>query len=191
MELLGTDIIGVKQVGDLEGRHANTVLEIYKRLCEGRGLLPPALGFCFDQEGRSELEQADLSANSNGLIRFIPRRMYENYLLNPKAIAAVLTNADRQRGSPVTEQDVNDWFEKKGQTKPYVDTKVHDDWAKTVNAAKVLNDLFNDLSETRVCFDKTNHGVKLTEWLIENEPSDLQELADFLKGILAANSAQA
>jgi len=44
--------------------------------------------------------------------------------------------------------------------------------------------LFNDLSETRVSFDKVKHGVKLTGWIIQNSPSDLDELATFLKGIL-------
>jgi predicted ATPase len=191
MELLGTDIIGVKQVGDLEGRHAKTVLEIYKRLCEGKGLLPPAIGFCFDQEGRSESDRSNLSANSNGMIKFIPRRMYENYLLNPQGIADVLSKSDQQRSSPVTAQEVNDWIAKKGHAKPYLSGETSADWVRIVDAARLLNDLFNELSETRVCFDKTNHGVKLTEWVIQNAPSDLQELADFLKTILAGHSEQA
>ena len=191
MDLLGTEIIGVTQVGDFEGRHAKTVLEIHQRLCQGRGLLPPAVGFCFDQEGRSESDRADLTANSQGKIQFIPRRMYENYLLNPAAIAAVLNEADKNRDVPVTEREISDWIQMKGQGKPYLDGKRSGEWVKNVDAVKLLLDLFNELSEARVAFVKTNHGVKLTDWIIHNSPSDFQELADFLKPVLTQNLTKA
>jgi len=125
------------------------------------------------------------------MIRFIPRRMYENYLLNSRAIAAVLTKADQQRKYPVTEQEVSDSLGKNRQKRLCTDAQLSSDWIAKVDAARLLNDTFNELSETRVCFDKTNHGVKLTEWLIDNEPSELQELAEFLKAILAPDSTKA
>ncbi|MGH7492678.1 MAG: hypothetical protein ACREOO_09820, partial [bacterium] len=72
--LLGTAIIGIVQIGDLEGKHSKTIFEIYERLSKGRGLLPPALGFIFDQEGRSERECKDLIRQSGGKVFFLPRR---------------------------------------------------------------------------------------------------------------------
>src|SRR5262249_41797846 len=107
VELMGTEIIGVTHVGDLEGRHKDVVWEIYQKLCKGKGLLPPSVGFCFDREGRTEKERAELTKDSGGLIQFIPRRMYENYLLNASAIASVLTAADTGRQAPIAEKDVN------------------------------------------------------------------------------------
>jgi hypothetical protein len=55
--LAGTKIMGVLQTGDFEGRHSEAIFQIYKRLSEAGGLIPPAIGFIFDQEGRSRQEQ--------------------------------------------------------------------------------------------------------------------------------------
>jgi energy-coupling factor transporter ATP-binding protein EcfA2 len=184
-ELLGTEIIGVKHVGDLEGRHAKTVFEIYDRLCTGHGLLPPALAFSFDREGRPEKEREELTANSRGLIHFIPRRMYENFLLNPKAIAKILSDTDTGKSKPVDENEVREWIEAKKADGNYLDaTGDPNHWLRDANAAKLLTDLFNDLSGARVSFNKLTHGVKLTEWIIENSHTDFDELATFLKQIL-------
>ena len=49
-----------------------------------------------------------------------------------------------------------------------------------MDAAKLLDALFAGLTEARVCFDKLNHGAKLTDWIIENSPADYDELKDFL-----------
>jgi hypothetical protein len=184
MELLGTEIIGVTHVADLEGRNKKVVLEIYEKLCRGRGLLPPALGFCFDREKLSQTEMEDLTRDSNGLIQFIPRRMYENYLLDPKAIAAILTESDKNRGASVTEQEVGGWLDKNKLNNSYISPPEHNEWLKKVDAAKLLKDLFNDLTETRVCFDKLKHGQKLTDWIIQNSPSDFEELGATLKTAL-------
>src|SRR5262249_44633842 len=89
--LLGTAIIGVINTGDFDKRHTKLTVEVYSRLSKGQGLLPPAIGFIFDQEGRSETEQADLKRQSGGRVHFLPRRIYENYLLNAQAIAAVMS----------------------------------------------------------------------------------------------------
>lgn len=183
IELLGTEIIGVKQVGDLEGRHAKTILEIYQRLCKGRGLLPPALAFSFDREKRTEAELEQLSKDSGGLIRFIPRHTFENYLLNPKAITTVLAEADKEHGEVATEEAIIKWIAENGQKTDYYNPK-QGDWIKAVHGAKILGDLFSSLSETRVVYDKVKHGTKLTDWIIQNSPTDFQELADYLKTLL-------
>jgi predicted ATPase len=181
LELLATEIIGVTHVGDLEGRHKKVVLEIYQKLCEGRGLLPPALGFRFDRENLSDTDMAELTSESKGLIQFIPRRMYENYLLNPEAIATVLNEADSGRETPLTSQEVVAWLEAHKLEKKYIAASEHNEWVKKVDAAKLLNDLFNGLTNARVCFEKLKHGVKITDWIIEHSPKDFDELGEFLK----------
>jgi hypothetical protein len=62
--LLGTKILGVVHTGDFESKHSDTILEIYRRLSEGRGLLPPAIGFIFDREDRHEEARKDLERRS-------------------------------------------------------------------------------------------------------------------------------
>lgn len=191
IELQATEIIGVTHVGDLVTRQKKVVFEIYQKLCEGRGLLPPALGFCFDREKLSQAEMDELKIASNGLIQFIPRRMYENYLLNPKGVAAILNEADTGKTTEVTKEKVSEWLAENRLSKKYIPPAEHAEWDKKVNAANLLKDLFNDLSEARVCYDKIKHGVKLTDWIIENSPADFQELGDFLKKALTANSISA
>jgi hypothetical protein len=184
IELLATEIIGVTRVGDLEGRHKKVVLEIYEKLCKGRGLLPPAVGFCFDRERLSQTEMDEFTKNSNGLIQFIPRRMYENYLLNSKAIVSVLNEVDTGKIADMTEEMIKEWLQINRFSQNYILSSDHDDWPKKVDAAKLLNGLFNDLTATRVCYDKLKHGIKLTDWIIKNSPTDFEELNSFLKNAL-------
>jgi len=57
-------------------------------------------------------------------------------------------------------------------------------WASDVSGAKLLAALFSELSETRVSYDKTEHGFALTKWLIEHDPESLRELSDLLLRLL-------
>jgi len=54
------------------------------------------------------------------------------------------------------------------------------DWLNKVDGATILKEMFNELSETRVAYDKVKHSVAITEWLIDNASGDLKELSDAL-----------
>ena len=108
--LLGTKVVGVLSTGDLEGKRSRDVYRIYGRLSEGGGLLPAAVGFVFDREGRSEKDRQDLARESGGLVAFLPRKMYENYLLNPGAIAAVVSGVEGFRETGVAADEVEGWI---------------------------------------------------------------------------------
>ncbi len=186
--LLGTKILGVVQTGDFESKHSDTILEIYRRLSEGRGLLPPAVGFVFDREDRSESDREDLVRQSRGKVSFTNRRMYENYLLNPRAIAAVASEIEGFReGCDMEPKEIEGWLEDHRWKDKYFEKKVEEDsrtgriWLSDVHGAKLLKDLFQDLSETRVSYDKVVHGSALTRWLCDEAPEDLQELARLIK----------
>jgi hypothetical protein len=151
-QLYGTEIIGVRNTGDLEGKQSQTVFEIYQRLSHGRGLLPPAVGFVFDREGRSETERQDLERQSGGTVHFTRRRMFENYLLNPAAIAAVASSIDGFReDDAVTEEEVSHWldtnrWEKQYHGKKTVPTGQHSEeyWLENAHGADVLAAIFRD-----------------------------------------------
>jgi len=49
-----------------------------------------------------------------------------------------------------------------------------------VHGAKLLDTIFKKFSECRVEYDKVKYGVALTEWILENSPSDLHEVADII-----------
>jgi len=184
--LQGTKILGVVQTGDFESRHSGLILQIYDRLSKGSGLIPPAIGFIFDREGRSEQVRRDLIQRSQDKVVFLPRRMYENYLLNPPAIAIVASQIEGFRDSPVTPAEVEHWLECNRSDKKYYDLNSSeseargDGWMQNVHGAKILADIFKDFSECRVEYDKVKYGMTLTEWILEHIPDDLAEVANVI-----------
>jgi len=188
---MGTAIIGVKHTGDFQGKHKNLILDIYTRLSIGRGLLPPAIGFIFDREGLSDQDRDDLERQSKGKVFFLPRRMYENYLLHPAAIASLMSGIEGFRESPVTEQEIDDWLDNHGWDTKYIAKEIlraekrGQIWFANVDGAKVLKDMFTEISETRVAYDnKPEYGLALTRWLIEHSPDELNEIAQFVTDTL-------
>jgi hypothetical protein len=187
--LKGTAIVGVLSPGDLQGRHKETIYRIYGRLSASGALIPPAVGFVFDSERLTQKEEDDFERMSEGKVRFLNRRMYENYLLNPRAIAALINELDVARQMPLVESEVVDWLSGASEGPQYFLSKSFeaesgDDWIKDVDGAAMLDGVFSALSEKRVTYLKVIHGFALTEWLIENDPKSLNELVDFLVSIL-------
>lgn len=160
------------------------MIEIYNQLSTSNALIPPAIGFVLDDEGRAEEQKLDIKNRSDGKAFFLPRRMYENYLLNPRGIADILNRFDTSRAEPVTDAQVRELLDQKCDDAGYFCRHNHpkepDDQIQHIDATKVLTDIFNEISETRVAFDKPQYSVLLTDWIIENSPDDLRELADFL-----------
>jgi len=187
--LLGTAIVGVLHTAEFEGRRSEATVELYVRLSAGRGLLPPAVGFIFDREGRSDAVRADLARRGNVL--FLARRMYENYLLKPAAIAAVAASIEDFHVPPPTVADVEAWLDDHRWDGRYFDPMpaegTAEQWLSNVHGAKLLGDLFSQLSEQRVSYDKVRHGVGLTDWLLEHASEDLREVAQLItRGLPAA-----
>jgi hypothetical protein len=201
--LTGTKIVSIKNTGDLLGKKAHFVdvmFDLYQRLSGGNNLYPPAVGFVFDRENRTKQDLADLQKRSSEAVHFLERCMYENYLLHPDAIAAVLNREDAGQEQPLTSESVREWLEtnkvKLKEKKDFFskDTTQQDlsnpQYVDTnINAAKLLDVLFSELSEARVEFRKTTHSVMLTEWLLENNPEQFAELVQFLRGIFDAGKA--
>src|SRR6476469_6489800 len=201
----GTKIVSIKNTGDLLGKKAHfadVMFDLYQRLSGGNNLYPPAVGFVFDKECLSELDIEDLRRRKPHPIKFIKRRMYENYLLHPDAIAAALNYEDAGREQPVSGEEVRERLETHKLNKNYFpkpdiqrskdDTPKHlanAKWIDKIDAAKVLAALFAELSEARVQFKKTSHSLMLTEWLLENNPEHFADLAQFLRDILDKGKA--
>ncbi len=186
--LMGTEILGIRQTGDLQGRDAKKVFEIYRTLAKGASFLPPAVAFILDEECRDEAAKRELFKLSEDLAVFLPRRMYENYLLNPKAIAEVANAIEGFRPTPLTPAEVREAIEAKLKDPGYFCTpekmKVPAHRIKNVDAGRVLEELFSDFSETRVTYQKVAHGVVLTESLIHNAPEEFKEITELLTKVL-------
>ncbi len=167
-QLLGTAIIGVLHTGDFEGSESERIFRIYEKLSRSKSILPPSIGFVFDREGRTEREIEDLERESRGDVHFLNRRMFENYLLNPSAIAEVTSSIEGFRGTPVTVEEIENWLrEHKWNTEyfnsvPRQNDRAEQIWLEKVYGTKILENLFKTFSENRVIYRKVEHGLALT-----------------------------
>lgn len=189
--LRGTFIIRVQTTGELEGKNSKLVFDIYERLSGGSFLLPPVIQFILDKEGKTPKQIDELKKRSNNLLEFLPRRMYENYLLLPEAIAHVINYYDTLRDTPVEKVEVSEWIDKKKQAREHIKGDVIDsNWLDEVDASKLLKDLFAEFSEARVEFKKPLHPYEITKWIIANKPEYFSDLAQFLKNILDGRNVE-
>jgi AAA domain, putative AbiEii toxin, Type IV TA system len=183
----GVALLGVSNTGELQTRDAERVFDLYNRLSERNSLLRPAIAFIIDSECRTPGEKVELQHRSRGLLKFLPRRVYENYLLNPKAISAVVGGIEGFRAVRVTEAEVEALIQEMEQALyacPSTADLAADGWRTSVDAAKILEKVFNQLSECRVAFSKVDLAVLLTEWLLENAPKDLKDVSDLIASCL-------
>ena len=173
----GTAVLRVQDTGWLDKRGVDPirVVEIYSRLTLASALVPPMVAVLLDREGRSEPDCTSLEQDRRGRLRFLPSRMLENYLLHPGAITAVLcdmgesVDADRiaQRLCAASHvQNLSD-----------LDTGM-------VDGANLLKSTFAEISQARHEFRKTRDVPNLVDWLLENEPTVLQPLGDWLQMIM-------
>ncbi len=184
-QAVGLAIVGVLQTGDFEGPDALDVVRIYNRLSRGGALIPPAIAFVFDHDGRSDKEIED--AERLGGVHFLARRAFENYLLNAAAIAHCMNchpPFSTNEAPKVTVDRVRDWIATH-QLDPVYGTDGKTSDLVVLYAPKLLHDLFLGISENRLEYRKTTHSVELTEWILENKPDELKEVADLLRIILA------
>ena len=187
--LMGTVILSVRQTGDLESRDAKRIIEIYLSLTRSNALLPPAIAFVLDRECRREQDLQDLGRVSQGLVRFLSRRMYENFLLDGPAIAAVANAIGGFTQVPINAEAVNRLIDAKRQELRYFCAGMNEipaDWIVKIDGARVLSEIFETLSEARVSYDKVKHSVAITDWLILHDPDKLREVAHLLAGLLPA-----
>lgn len=187
--LLGVQVLGVVSTDELAHKQAERMFDIYGRLSGGNALLPQALAFVLDMEERNEAQREDIERRSGGKIRWLPKRMYENYLLVPWAIAELINREDAERSTQVTKDEVSEWIKGEGARSKYHRPltpcpSTSPKWEMNVRGANILADLFDHFTECRVRYSKVAHGEALTEILINNPTPDLVELARMLADIV-------
>ena len=169
-------VLPLVATGDFESRRLppDRVAAIYRRLSESNFLAPPMVGILLDRELRRQEEVAAIEASSDQMIRFLPKQMFENYLLNAGAIAA-LVNRLVDPSKQIATADVSN----------LLTAKIHDSEKESggLHAAKVLGGITWDLCATE--YDKVEHGAILVEWILENQPAIFEELQSFLTDVLA------
>jgi hypothetical protein len=182
--------VAVTSPGDFEGREKQLALDVHQRLASGNALVPPTLAFIFDRETRTSKQREDLLRTLGGIVHFLPRRTYENFLLHVGAIAALVSDLREKAPEPVsrvTAEEIQDWLDTNGVEPdlfprtskiPEVSTPA---WLCDVDAPKLLKRLLEAKTTTAETYRKTTHSKWLTEWLLQNDSGFLTNLLGFLK----------
>lgn len=195
LNTINTPIVKVRSTGDFEKKQIEVIKYIYKRLSEGNGLIPPAIAFIFDKENRTD---AELKEFKDTIINFIDYPLYENYLMDIKAITAILNQYTKGENmgetydleKQITEEEVIAFIDKVKENKKYWWKKMPNsndlkDWTDKIHAANLLEDIFKEFLESKVLYRKTEHSIALTKWLIENNTERLKPLGDILSRFLS------
>jgi predicted ATPase len=185
--MMGTEFVPVLSPDEAVGKNAERVLKIYEQLSQGRGLLPPAVGFIFDRDCRDESKLVKLEKLFAPKLRFIKRRMYENYLLDAKAIESVLIEADLEHGR-VSAEKIELWMAEEIKKRNYFcsRSRQREPWVEHVDAAKLLDALFAHFSEATLNYEerKVEYGVRLTKWMLDHNPDAFAEIAEIIFALL-------
>ena len=191
----GIAIISIRNTGDFQGKDKKKILEIYRRLSGKASILPSKVRFVFDAETHTDTERRELETLSQNTVHFLPRRMFENYLLHPAAISEVVASIEGFSDTKITPEDVTHWFAGKlRSTKYWPSNAVPENPSlevTTIDGAVLLNDLFKELSETRVQYQKTKHSVEIFNWIVAHDAEKLEELSEFMESVMDTNEGPA
>jgi hypothetical protein len=183
----GVAIAPLRSTGDLEGKHAEACADIYRNLSSAGSILPVNVAISLDGDKRGNARVASLEMVFGKIIRFLPRQMYECYLLQPEALASLLNALPTFTGAPTTSEAIENWMHAEGNKTKYGATAVTPmsaEWLSRVNAARLLDDLFQSLSGAKEIYRKTTHSVWLTRWLVENDKACLNELLTYVSELI-------
>ncbi|WSG95380.1 AAA family ATPase [Rhizobium johnstonii] len=180
----------VVATGDFTAKRTrpDLVFDIYDRLSSAASVLSGAATFAFDAEGLNEGQMKDLSKQAKGRLLFLPRRMFECYLLHPAAIASVI-NASLD-DAPVSIEAVEAFLIAEGGAAKYKaggewngDCK-DEQWLSKVDAANLLNDLFDSLSNARLSFSKRTHAFGILKEILATDRPHVHGLTQFVKQLV-------
>lgn len=166
----------IRSTSDLESANGKDVLHTYRALSAVGAPMPPRVRFLLDREKRSAQTLTDLRRESNGEMDFLSRRLFENYLLNPLAISNLLGTL----GERCEAEDITQWMVEHGSEKQYGAQKhpaFSFKWLVEVDGARILDHLFNALTEARNPYRKTIHTPALFAWIARNKPDELIEVS--------------
>lgn len=177
LQAAGTAVVRVHSTGvfDRKGSDAVAIAESYQKLSAGASIVPPMVAIVLDSEGRSAKVRKELEADKRAVLRFLPRKMLENYALHPQAIKAALQSRGEVIEATIIEEAL--LAEAKIDSLEALDLE-------GVDGAKLLIGLFSSLTEARIEFRKTLDTPEMFTWLLENAPEHLESLGDWIRALL-------
>lgn len=187
----GTQICSVKNTGDLDGKKAELVFDIYSRISGGNRLVPPAICFIFDSEYKSQKDKDAMKRKSNKSVFFLDRIMFENYILNPSAISAVMAKRKNDyeiEDIIITPVIIEEWFQTNfkhtryyhGELKKIAPSYTLEgpEWKSKIHAASFLENLYESIFGSKYVYRKTTDSIEIAKWIFDNDYEFIETLRD-------------
>ncbi len=188
----GLAVTPVIAIGDFNAKvkRKDLIFQIYERLSKAAHPLVKSVCFSFDRETLTEKQMADLKKGANGRVMFLPRRHFECFLLDPAAVAAFIEKRAPDLGQQITPDVVEKYIQSIGGKDKFQAAKkwkadINDeDWLAEVDAANLLKQVCEELTEGRVTFAKNRDLLELLQHIMtENRPS-LDGLIAYIRSLL-------
>lgn len=176
----GIAVLTLHATGDFEARkyRADKVAKIYKKLSQGSFLAPPLVTIALDREKKSISEIEKIEKESEGVIHFLPKTMFEDYLLDANAITAILT---LELSNAITVDQVQAALDEAKKSNKCL-LNPENIKSTDVHAANVLKFVFDKIGNLE--YHKTRHGPQIFERILLNNPNDLLSLKDWFQKFL-------
>ena len=184
--IAGLSFVALRNTGDLDGKQADAAFDIYEALTQGDPILPVSIWFSFDREGKSEKQIEDLNRRCGGRAKFLPRRMIENYFLNPGAVVAVLKALGEEGLGTAGIEGLLRKHAQHRMPKGRVGDFGTEDFFIHVDGANLLKDVFNEASDTRHNYRKIQDGLELLKAIRREDGASLTELIEFVKSLVSS-----
>jgi predicted ATPase len=179
----GIGFVAVASTAEFSNRGASTksVIDLYDKVAKASAPLLKGMAFGLDRERLSD-EAVQKLERSKRKLKFLPRRALENFLIDPKGIAGVL-NSNLEEA--FTAEMVADWLRENGGNAEFGaaskwngSIETHS-WLVKVDAPRLLEGMFRDLSAHRLEFRKTTHSVEILKNILAEDKEGLQDLVGF------------
>jgi energy-coupling factor transporter ATP-binding protein EcfA2 len=181
----GVEFVKIGEPDKLTGQKATKYIEEYQRLFKAVAAMPPVVAFCRDRETLTATEVADLDRVLGEKLKLLPRRCYENFLLHPEGISALLG----EKGTTISAVVINEWIINNATESVYWREEgsnhqaFSEPWLTEIDGARLMKKLISKLTETRWVYNKPKDGEFLTRWILENDPNHLEDLVEFVVGL--------
>jgi hypothetical protein len=180
-------ILPVRDTGSFSRRNAREILAVYRTLGHSGALLPPAVGFLFDRDGRSPKDIDDLRRESKETVHFIDRRMIENYLLDPASVAALIDHLGKSHRISVSPDTVESWFHEHGREARYGANQydvLSAPWVEVVDAAKLIAECIGALTDAKLGYEKASATPWLARYVHATNPRSFDPLIALIRRIV-------
>lgn len=177
----GVSFVPLRSTGDLEGKHADVIVDIYRNISNASSLLPKNIAIVLDGDKQGNKRVAEWEKAFGVKVTFLDRRTYENYLLHPRAILVCLNSCATFQSSPLGEISVVEVLNRLGRRTEFGaadHAPFSVEWIKWVNAPKLLDEVFRELSGTKEIYRKLIHSNEITKWILINDQEFLQPVVE-------------